>query len=359
MSFNIFVDRPASLQKNQKTSSTPKKSRSTRSGVEKSPPNTANCCECFPSPKKKWTDTSSSQMSDVYSIEDKADFSSPACLAVMSKGSGFKHLNLLGIDSEIEFKDKNKIKIKSPSKKTKSVNGNDCGSKYDVEVADDAMLSTPEDELDARDKSKLSKDPKLMIRVNGKEEFPSAFTTANSNSTLPSSNKKKQLVNSKSTDPIIRPFNRTKSHSIAEVHNLSSPKNSTTSSSPVSSSPARGFQKFFSYSTKRKTTVPTKETSFIEKENSLPKCEFKIALDQALNDINGNENPSKKKSSAILDRNYSTLPKMRKSHFHPSILYSREPNRTPFKVPKRTTADNTNIYYWCDVPKKRIKGLLN
>lgn len=335
LSFISVVDRPASRAAAE--------SSKVEADEKVTPP--PDCCECFPSPgKKKWTDKTSAEMSDVYSLEEKADFSSPACLATMSKGNDFKHRHLLGIESEIEFKGKrqNVKKVPAPSPKKKSVNGNT--EKYD-EVADDAMI----DEGDAKPRI----DPKAMIRVNGKEEFPEEIKRQSLSS--------KAQVNSRSSEAIrsiVPKTGRPKSNSIADVHQTIK----------VSSSPRRGLQRFFSYNKRpppAKSSTPTpanEETSFIQEtttttnqSQSAPSCQFKSALDTlGASDISPDVNGNRK--LLLNPRNYSTLPKMRKSHFHPSILYSRETTRTPFKVPKRTTVDGTNIYYWCDVPKSKIKG---
>lgn len=349
---------------------------------EVSPPASENCCECFPSPQKKWSDKSSAQMSDIYSPEtdhlDKPDFSSPACLATMSKSPVLKHRNLLTIDSEIEFPGSNHKKKSSPkksprkekkspkkqSKVKKTVNGNSLNRDRDrkYELADEA-----EDAIEMASQNLMctSMPPALLkhsIRVNGKEEFPEEIrelAVFAQNRSLQSSRENIAPHHQKNGT-------RMKSHSIAEVHKTPSPRNI----------PHRGIQRFFTYRGKQKSPVksparspenktevePSKikiskvrsyETSFTEPRD----CEFKAALDSAyskeitVEDVNANR-------EIKVERNYATLPRVKKSHFHPSILYSRETNRTPFKVPKRTTPDGTTIYYWCNVPKSKIKGEL-
>lgn len=68
-------------------------------------------------------------------------------------------------------------------------------------------------------------------------------------------------------------------------------------------------------------------------------------------DFNGNLGMDKR-----LSRIYSTLPKRKRDKMHHSMWYAK-PNS--LRVPKRTTPDGTNIYYWCDLPKRALKGCLN
>lgn len=68
-------------------------------------------------------------------------------------------------------------------------------------------------------------------------------------------------------------------------------------------------------------------------------------------DFNGNLGMDRR-----LNRIYSTLPKRKRDKMHHSMWYAK-PNS--LRVPKRTTPDGTNIYYWCDLPKKALKGGLN
>lgn len=345
-----------------------------------SPP---NCCECFPSPQKKWSDKSSAQMSDIYSPEtDKPDFSSPACLATVSKSPVLLHRHLLTIESEIEFHGSNNNKKKtsktsprkdikkSPKKQMKlkkSVNGKILERKLEMaEEAEDAVEVVNHN--DNNDHSKSSPvNTKHTIRVNGKEEFPEEIQEVRElnvfvrNRSLESSRENIPLHVSKSGT-------RSKSNSLAEVHKISSPR----------STPRRGIQRFFTYRGRKQSTSTTPssspvppavlvsevepskikiskvrsyETSFTQPRD----CEFKAALDSSLQQNISSEELNGQRPVTV-DRNYATFPRIKKSHFHPSILYSRETNRTPFKVPKRTTPDGTTIYYWCNVPKSKIKG---
>ncbi|XP_053657596.1 uncharacterized protein LOC128706681 [Anopheles marshallii] len=85
------------------------------------------CCSCFRAPKKRWSDTDSVQMSEMYTpcpacggnepedpsateterhrLESLELHDSPACLATVSKGRSplMKHRNVLIVESELEF----------------------------------------------------------------------------------------------------------------------------------------------------------------------------------------------------------------------------------------------------------------
>lgn len=328
----------------------------------------SSCCDCFPSPKKRWSDSGSAQMSDIYIGKERrseSDFSTPACLNNMNTR---KSQNLLSIESEIEFRGslnkkngrktgslerikkspnpnkksvgkETKNKVKTPRKKTKN---------YEIELADEACAESddPETFVD------VAKEEKPHIsHVNGKHDI--IIVEERNNKNKHSTTRKLQ-----------------KSISIAQESITSSDKSL---SSPSNTLPRpKGINRFFTYNRNKQNkinenvtnssssnisnTQNNQETSFITPEPT--KCEFQLALDGAMQayelmeaDLNGNP-------KIVTERNCNTLPKMKKSHFHPSILYSRDTNRTPFKVPKRTTTDGTTIYYWCDVPKKQIKGLL-
>lgn len=300
-------------------------------------------------------------MSDIYTGKERrseSDFSTPACLNHMNTR---KSQNLLSIESEIEFrgslskkngkktgaleghkkspkpnkkilgKESNK-KVTTPKKKTKS---------YEIELADEACAESddPEAFVDVAKEEK----PHISPHVNGKDD-----------------------VNERNNKNSRKKFQ--KSISIAQESITSSDKSM---SSPSNTLPRpKGINRFFTYNRNKQNKInennvttngssSNQETSFITPEPAT-KCEFQLALDGAMQayelmdaDLNGNHPKN------VTERNCNTLPKMKKSHFHPSILYARgDSNRTPFKVPKRTTADGTTIYYWCDVPKKQIKGLI-
>lgn len=342
-------------------------------GKENGLTDTASCCDCFSqcSPIKRWSDTGSARMSDIYISGKDVDFSSPACLAHMNT---VKHGSLLTIESEIEFRNSNKIKTdkksnkgskKSPLKqnntmspKIKESKGKVSTNNYDdFDLADDAVdacieQSSPEIiSLKNEEIIRVHKQPKDLIkshiRVNGKEEFPNVEELNKNHSKL-------QKAKSIAQDMM----NQSNGH-----HNVKNP-----SSSPSKTLPRpKGINRFFTYNRNKPNKVidktpindtpprvpNTETTSFIVDAERT--SEFRNAIDFVLRlDETHFKTPPRK---CITERLYSTLPKMKKSHFHPSILYSRETNRTPFKVPKRTTGDGTNIYYWCDVPKKQIKGL--
>lgn len=299
-------------------------------------------------------------MSAIYSPEEGPDFSSPACLATMTKSPVLKHRHLLTIDSEIEYHGSNKKSSKKGPKRDKKsskklakgkakLNGS-SERKYD-EVADDAAAAE-----ETYTNVPLTESLKYQVRVNGKEEFPEEIREVRElkllshNQSLSGSREDIPMHHTKSS--------RSKSHSIVEVHSTASTPRST---------PRRGIQRFFTYRNKSESPVPVTATepapiikiskvrSFETSFTQPRECEFKAALDSSL-PLDFSAVILNCNRPVMVDRNYATLPRVKKSHFHPSILYSRDTNRTPFKVPKRTTADGTNIYYWCNVPKSKIKG---
>lgn len=370
--FSSNIDRPASLAT---TSTTPKTRKSTAvtrlrqkpalSASESALNNknldekkkclkNSSCCDCFPSPKKRWSDSGSAQMSDIYiGKEGKLeDFSTPACLNNMNTR---KSQNLLSIESEIEFrgslngKKKNDSNKKTESlKKSPKIKSNETTPKkrsknYEIELADEACAESDDPEICL---TKEEKSLHISPKINGKHASDDEIVIVEERNTK----------NTKHSTKISRKLQ--KSISIAQESITSSDKSV---SSPSNTLPRpKGINRFFTYNRNKQNkinenvTENNQETSFCMPEPV--KCEFQLALDSAMKacktiDLNGNP-------KMTTENKCNTLPKMKKSHFHPSILYSRgDTNRTPFKVPKRTTADGTTIYYWCDVPKKQIKGL--
>lgn len=234
------------------------------------------CCNCF-APKKRWSDSASGQMSEVY-CRKCDDIDSPACLANITpkKMQKLKNRTILTVESEIEIPNGKNLpnKIKNLKKDKKLNNNNKKHEEY--ELADDAT-SLNDDHHDLTKIDILNDfDSKLRIRVHGKEELPVEQQTTN----LIKRNPSKKIIN--------RPFDI-------------------------------------------ETVV--------------------INDNKKKDDFNGNLGMDKR-----LSRIYSTLPKRKRDKMHHSMWYAK-PNS--LRVPKRTTPDGTNIYYWCDLPKKALKGGLN
>lgn len=103
------------------------------------------------------------------------------------------------------------------------------------------------------------------------------------------------------------------------------------------------------------------------------KDEEKAVRIKLLSDYNGNDNEGdsincgeRKSSKQDIKKEFfknnknieeeiktsSTLPKKSKK----SSIYQNFYNKALRMVPKRITPDGTNIYYWCDLPKKALKG---
>ncbi|KAJ6649987.1 hypothetical protein Bhyg_05230 [Pseudolycoriella hygida] len=276
---------------------------------------TTTCCNCF-GPKKRWSDSASGQMSDVYcrACDDDNDFDSPACLANITPKRGKpKHRNLLTIESELEIPnitDSKKERKIAPREKNnenrKSVKENCMNNKNNnkkIEEYEVAQLATAFDDDDdgfAVDIVKIGVlneyESELMIRVQGKEELPATQTTNTSGNATPG---KYSSVDNCSNHPL---------DSNRILDNLVDNTN---------------------MAIKRRT----------KSQNQQPKSELSV------DDCNGNDGRLDR-----FNRAYSTLPKMKNKQSVPNLRPLR-------KVPMRTTPDGTNIYYWCDVPKKTLKEL--
>uniref|UniRef100_A0A7G3AYU6 Putative spondins extracellular matrix n=1 Tax=Lutzomyia longipalpis TaxID=7200 RepID=A0A7G3AYU6_LUTLO len=126
-----------------------------------------SCCTCCFGSKKRWSDSASAQMSDVYCRTcDEAN--SPACLAnVTPKRSRPKHQNLL-----TTF-DSSRKEIKKVTESPKGHRKNNRNNVEEYELADDATSLNGDLTDDVVKIGVLSDlDPRLIVRVHGKEELP-------------------------------------------------------------------------------------------------------------------------------------------------------------------------------------------
>lgn len=80
----------------------------------------------------------------------------------------------------------------------------------------------------------------------------------------------------------------------------------------------------------------------------LDKIEIKIDGEEA-DSFDGNCNPTL--SSPLKSRHSSTLPKRKRSSVNHKMWY-----RPLLQPPHRVTPDGTDIYYWCDMPKRKENG---
>lgn len=268
-------------------------------------------------------------MSDVYcrTCDDDIDFDSPACLANITpkRGNKPKHRNLLTIESELEIpnvkepKKERKLSVREKNQENRKnvkencLNGKNNNKK--VEEYELAQLATAFDDDDLSvDVVKMGVlnefESKIMIRVQGKEELPATQTTNTRSNTETSGLKNVKLNKYSSVD------------------------NSCSNNHPLDSN--RIIDMLVDGNTNTSNDERRTE-AIISKE---PKNET------LTDDYNGNDDGRFDR----LNRAYSTLPKMKNKLNVPNVM------RPLRKVPMRTTPDGTNIYYWCDVPKKMQKG---
>lgn len=344
-------------------------------------PNAGGCGNCFGrgSPCKRWSDTDSAQMSDVYcrACEDEAvTNSTPACLNNMpNKKSKPKHKTILSVESELvvassssssSLDDKSRSKkdskkCASPKKdkagkcakesraiKAKScdasINGsnNNLKSQQEYEIADDATSLNGDigSEKLASSAGKIAilseTESKLMISVRGKEELPVEQAAQKSYS-----------------------FKRcVPGHS--ESHPLQQPATNEDSDDVFTSSPTPLAA----------LENTTKDVAVDDADGDNATESTPMLNNNSHNDCNGNNERVSLKNSAqssaraesagasVVDgeSKNSTLPRTgassKKSSVHQNFY-----NKALRMVPKRRTPDGTDIYYWCDLPKKALKEL--
>lgn len=362
-------------------------------------PTTTGCANCFGrgSPCKRWSDTDSAQMSEIYcrACEDEAvTNSTPACLNNMpSKKSKPKHKTILSVESELvvassssssssSSSDDNKSKSKkdnkkcsaSPKKKDKS--GKKCAKECRAEKAKscDASLNGSNNNLKPQQEYEIADDAtslngdigsetvassgkiailsetesKLMISVRGKEELPVEQAA-------PKSYSFKRCIPGHSDS---HPLQQQSNEDLDEVFTSSPPGTETnkvddgddvdgdnvTESTPMLNNNSHndcngnneGIPPMNSTTTAKKAALPLEGgDELLEKRGD---------ADEKGGGGGGGETKT------------STLPRTgaasKKSSVHQNFY-----NKALRMVPKRRTPDGTDIYYWCDLPKKALKEL--
>lgn len=255
---------------------------------------------------------------NVLTIESELEIPSNKCLLKSTKSSsGTPKLSQQKKPSTVKTKKTTTVTKAKTTKAADNLNGRNNNKKIEeYEWADDATAFDAAAELPATEKLHRKVgvlnaiESKLMIRVQGTEELPARQQTTVA---------KKQLNGSKHLLPSVIDNNKLKTHSIAS----SSLKSSSSNRSKISSS--------------------------INVSNDVqPPAERSVDCD----DHNGNDGSRLNR----LNRNYSTLPKMKRIGGGQPLHAGHE--RPMKKIPMRTTPDGTNIYYWCDMSKRAIKGLV-
>ncbi|XP_058829341.1 uncharacterized protein LOC131688820 isoform X1 [Topomyia yanbarensis] len=372
-----------------------------RSTVETRKTSRSSCCNCF-GPRKRWSDSASAQMSDVYYVqcpkceaEALETHDSPACLSTVSKGRvATKHRSLLIVESEIEFGNENGKKktvvrsgscgserknpsnekpVLSPCLKKKNENNNrrrkSQEEAVEFEIADDAVSLNGDLSDDVVKFGVMNEyDAQKMIRVNGREEFPAEETIGTKNKAI--AQKKVTDKNGKPTKECIKERNG-KNSSKSPVLSVNTGKSSNSTSR---------FSLIYRKSS-NKLAIKNKCASVDSStENANNKSINKTS--HSKEDVNGNtgcksdpERSEDQESSPEQDqldsahiiaalrelrtkKACSTLPKVKKLSYNSFYLRPHHlGSRTTEQVPKRRTPDGTDIYYWCDYHPKKGKEL--
>ncbi|KAL5287479.1 KIAA0930 family protein [Megaselia abdita] len=128
---------------------------------------TATCCNCFGSKKcrrRRWSNITSAQMSEVYCRACSTEEDTPDCLNyVPAKNDKPKHKTILNVESQLESKGKD---VKTSNNK----NNNDRESNREYEIADEAV----DDDIAVKTDSKFGvlSESDTKVTVHGKEELP-------------------------------------------------------------------------------------------------------------------------------------------------------------------------------------------
>lgn len=178
----------------------------------------------------------------------------------------------------------------------------------EFEMADDAISlngELTEDRPPSRNSNQSLKTDPDFINVNGKEELPSP-----------------EYLNKKKHGQI--------SPQKTECNNTYSNKNDQSNV---------------------QITVDGKRIDVDDNIDVKPLNNVEIKINKANGDFDGNRNRLNVPSPTANMKNYSTLPKRKRDSVNHRMWY-----RPVLEPPHRVTPDGTDIYYWCDMPKRMGQG---
>lgn len=315
-------ERTASLHKSNRVRSA--------SVVTATPTKTTTCCNCFgPLKSNQWDDVISNQMSDVYCrvCDDDVDeheyvripkdrLNSPAiltnvtnkrCQRNQSSQIKAKTLQIKLIENSLKKSNESIENAKNNEQIVDKITKNQANFTEDYELGDDVMVTN--DDLCSSKSHSLKCIPDDLIRVRGKEELP-----ATSNEQLCHN------INDKKSNDNKCP-NFTLNKTSKEIPN----KIICTNNHPL---------------------MPNAKC--MQSEDKKP-----INSQKSIDDCNGNQSMTKSVINPSIHRQYSTLPRIKKSTVHQDTTL-----RSHISIPTRTTNDGTNIYYICDIDisKNNTKG---
>ncbi|CAO1303380.1 unnamed protein product [Diamesa tonsa] len=244
------------------------------------------------------------QLSDMYSPATTEPEDSPSCLTTITKQKPQSQVKtLLNVESEIEYSKNFNKKItynkKVNESNTKSPKHKVKGNQDEYEIAYEAADEVTVDEKCTEIGVMTEIDKKFMIRVNGKEELPCVENTEK----IPIKTETTSTKKPKSRLNFLKP-KITNDIKLNSVDQCLSNNNIITNN------------------------IIT--TTTIKKER-----------DGETSDDNNNSDDGK-----AANIKFSTLP-----------MVNKNKHKRTISIPQRTTADGTQIFYICDVPKKLQKEL--
>uniref|UniRef100_A0A1A9WIB6 Uncharacterized protein n=1 Tax=Glossina brevipalpis TaxID=37001 RepID=A0A1A9WIB6_9MUSC len=265
---------------------------------------------------------------------------------------------------------------------SENLDNNELTSLHEYEIADDAIsLSGIELTQGVESEAKIAilteTDTKLMIAVRGQEELPvveqstvsSAPQTATTNeaisNTFPSAF---SLTNSPSLlqndNPIRTKFEFAKCVRVPVKNDDNHPSSQTLQTFANDANTENDFEFISSSDTKESSYKFNLKVDDKDNYNDnnyqtqtdinrlSPMSPMSTTSPVKINPTTTSENKSVEKQEMSFSYSSTTLPRTKRS----DVMLAHY-NRIIHLVPKRRTADGTNIYYWCDVPKQALKEL--
>ncbi|KAI8120539.1 hypothetical protein CVS40_8220 [Lucilia cuprina] len=254
-------------------------------------------------------------------------------------------------------------KIAKPNKKTEEPRKNSNDSCQEYEIADDAISLNGGGDItqvsEGIAKMVILTETDSMITVRGKEELPVVEQTPNSVQSSPiplspsSNSNNSEVIKPQTTtmyqfEKCVRVPVTADSHPLQPINNIDS-ETETYNNDNNSSLHSPNLNAGQSATT---TTDELTRSSLHCRPASLNDCNGNCNNNSASCSTSPLSPPSAEAEDLQQSANFaSTLPRTKRTAAMQAFY-----NRAINLVPKRRTPDGTTIYYWCDLPKKSLKG---
>lgn len=273
-------------------------------------------------------------------IDDSID--SPACLANVTSNrrcghSKRKPQNVLNVESELEIPNGKLVQKKTPSKSSPVV-APPLASKAATKI-----MSVQKSNQTNRSKENLCSWKNNNKKIEEYELADDATSFDGNDDDIQMSSSSPSLPGKKNMGVLVDDDNAKQMIRVQGKEELPAEQMNTSTTTKPS---FKNVTKDDAQKTKINGKLSKKDNiEWLAGRRNLPKPKL---LANSNDDCNGNNCPGRP--------NYSTLPKMRRNGQQQQQKRHDNQHERHMQIPMRTTPDGTDIYYWCDLSKKRLKG---